>query len=541
MQPSPSLSPAPRQADIDAVVVGAGFAGLYMLHRLRLQGLRVRVFEAGSDLGGTWYWNGYPGARCDVESVDYSYSFSPEIEQAWTWSERFASQAEILRYLDFVAARLDLRRDIQFDTRVAGAQYDENTRLWTVRAAGDTLTARYLVLAVGCLSAANVPDFDGLDDFQGRWLHTGRWPREGVDLKGKRVGVIGTGSSGIQLIPAIAPDVASLYVFQRSPSFSVPARNAPLSAEFQHDIKRSYPARRARNRQSAAGYHYDPNFESALDVTPEQRELEYEARWRKGGAGFLVAYKDLLVNADANATAAQFVSAKIRALVRDPATAEALVPRDFPIGARRLCLDSNYYATFNRDNVSLVDLQREPLERIVPTGVRTARADYALDVLILATGFDAMTGQLLALDIRGRGGLALREKWRDGARSYLGIGVAGFPNMFVVAGPGSPSVLSNMVLSIEQHVEWVADCIQHLDRGGYGAIEASGASENAWTAELAKLAERTLYPKVRSWYTGANVPGKPRVFTPYVGGAHRYREICGKVALQDYRGFVLTR
>jgi cyclohexanone monooxygenase len=526
--------------DYDAIVVGAGFAGLYMLHRLRQLGLSARVFEAGEDIGGTWYWNSYPGARCDVESLDYSYSFSDELQQEWTWTERFATQPEILRYIHFVAGRLDLRRDISLRTRVTAAAYDEPAGRWQVRTdRGEAVTARFCIMAAGCLSVPTVPDMPGLQDFQGRWLHTGNWPKQGVDLAGQRVGVIGTGSSGIQLIPAIAPDVAQLYVFQRTASYSVPARNAPLDPAQMPALKAGYAERRARNRQSAAGYVHDPNFQSALEVPADQREREYQARWNIGGVCFIVAYKDLLLNQAANDTAAEFARRKIRQTVRNPEVAEALIPRGSPMGARRLCLDSNYYETYNRANVSLVNLLQSPIEKIVAEGVRTSDATYALDTLIFATGFDAMTGPLLAIDIRGRGGLSLRQKWADGPRTYLGLAVAGFPNLFVIAGPGSPSVLSNMVVSIEQHVEWIAQCLRHLERNSLSAIEALPDSEADWVEHVNTLADRTLYPLARSWYSGDNIPGKPRVFMPYVGGVHKYRERCEQVAADGYRGFVL--
>ncbi len=524
----------------DAVVVGAGFAGLYTLHALRQVGLSVHAFEAGDDVGGTWYWNGYPGARCDVESVDYSYSFSDALQQEWTWTERFASREEILAYLRFVADRLDLRRDISLGTRVAAAQYDEAANSWNVRTSrGERISARFCIMATGCLSAATVPRIEGLAEFEGHWLHTGNWPKEVVDLTGRRVGVIGTGSSGIQVIPSIADKVEHLYVFQRTPSFSVPARNAPLDPVFVQKTKTSYAERRTRNRQSAAGYVYDPNFESALEVPDDRRRQEFEFRWQKGGACFLVAYKDLLLSHDANEAAADFVREKIRRIVRDQRVAEALIPRGYPIGARRLCLDTGYYDTFNRANVTLVDLLEQPIDRIVPEGVRTTRATYPLDVLVFATGFDAMTGPLLAIDIRGRAGMSLRKKWAAGPRTYLGLCVAGFPNLFVVAGPGSPSVLSNVVVSIEQHVEWIAACLRHMQERSLTMVEAKPENESAWVEHVNALADRTLYPLARSWYSGDNIVGKPRVFMPYVGGVKKYREHCEQVAAQGYQGFML--
>jgi cyclohexanone monooxygenase len=527
--------------ELDAVVVGAGFAGLYTLHRLRGLGLTARVFEAGDDIGGTWYWNRYPGARCDVESMDYSYSFSDELQQHWTWTERYASQPEILRYINHVAERFDLRRDIQCSTRVTSAVFDEASRRWEVDTdRGDRVSARFCIMATGCLSTAQVPRFKGLESFEGRWYHTGHWPHEGVDFTGRRVGVIGTGSSAIQSIPIIARQAAHLVVFQRTPNYSVPAHNAPLDRDFERRVKASYGEYRRQARESRVGFVMERNDASALAVPAEEREREYEARWRRGGLGFSSTFADLLTSQDANATAAEFFRAKIRAIVRDPAVADTLCPRDYPLGTKRLCVDTDYYATFNRDNVTLVDIRKEPIEAVTPHGVRTQAAEYALDALVFAIGFDAMTGALLAVDIRGRGGRSLRDKWAAGPRTYLGLTIAGFPNLFVITGPGSPSVLSNMIVSIEQHVDWIADCLVHLRAHGLATIEATLEAEDTWVAHVNEVGHLTLYPRANSWYMGANVPGKPRIFMPYIGGVGTYRQICDDVAARGYTGFTLT-
>jgi cyclohexanone monooxygenase len=527
--------------DVDAVVVGAGLAGMYALHRLRQLGLSARVFETGGDVGGTWYWNRYPGARCDVESMEYSYSFSDELQQEWCWTERYAGQAEILRYVNHVAERFDLRRDIQFNTRVVSAHFDEAATRWQITTEqGERVSARYCIMAVGCLSTAQVPAIPGLERFQGRWYHTGRWPHEAVDFSGQRVGVIGTGSSGIQSIPVIARQAAHLFVFQRTPNFAFPARNVPLDPEDVCRIKASYAELRQAERTSRAGYMIDRGEQPALSVSPAEREREYARRWERGGFGYTSAYNDLLTDAAANETAASYVRDRIREIVRDPAVAELLLPRDHPIGTKRLPLDSGYYETYNRENVTLVDIRSSPIEAITPTGLRTSSAEYALDSIVFATGFDAMTGPLFGIDIRGRGGCALREKWAAGPRAYLGIASHGFPNLFMITGPGSPSVLSNMIVSIEQHVDWTMDCLTHLRDRGFKRIEPELTAEDDWVEHVNEIAHTTLYPQANSWYMGANIPGKPRIFMPYVGGVGTYRQICDDIAADGYRGFTLS-
>ena len=526
---------------VDAVIVGAGFAGLYMLHRLRGLGLSARVIEAGDGVGGTWYWNRYPGARCDIESLEYQYGFDDELPREWRWTERYATQPEILRYLNHVADRLDLRRDIRFETRVTAAHYDEAAGRWRVTTdRGDQITATYCIMATGCLSAARVPDYEGLESFRGEWYHTGAWPHEGVDFTGKRVGVIGTGSSAIQSIPRIAEQAAHLFVFQRTPNFSVPAHNGPIDPEYERQMVERYTEQRRLARESRAGIlAVKPNERSALEATPEERLAEFEARWKLGGFAIGAAFADQAINPEANELVAEFVRGKIRAVVKDPAVAELLCPRDYPFGTKRLCVDTDYFETFNRDNVTLVDLKRAPIEAITPTGLRTVDAEYELDCIVFATGFDAMTGALLNIDIRGRGGLALREKWEGGPRTYLGLQVAGFPNLFTITGPGSPSVLSNMVVSIEQHVDWITDCIAYLRERGLTTIEATVEAEDAWVDHVNEVASFTLYPRANSWYIGANVPGKPRVFMPYIGGVGTYAQKCEEIAANGYQGFAL--
>ncbi len=529
-----------RVGACDAVIVGAGLAGLYMLHRLRGLGLTARVYEAGSDVGGTWYWNRYPGARCDVESMDYSYSFSDELQQEWQWSERYATQPEILRYINHVADRFDLRGDIQFATRVTTALFDAATSRWAIQTdSGERVSARFCIMAIGCLSTAQMPRFPGLETFTGEWYHTGNWPHAGVDFTGQRVGVIGTGASGIQSIPIIAQQATHLFVFQRTPNFTIPAWNAPLDLEHERRLKAKYAEHRRKNRESRAGFVVPVGDMPALEAPPDERQRAYEACWARGGFGFTSAFADIGTNMEANDTAAAFVRAKIRDIVRDPAVAETLSPHDHPIGTKRLPLDTDYYDTFNRDNVTLIDVRKDLIEAITPDGLRTREAAYALDSIVFATGFDAMTGALLNIDIRGRAGGTLKEKWVAGPRTYLGIAIADFPNLFIITGPGSPSVLSNMMVSIEQHVDWIADCIAYLRACDLAAIEATIEAEDGWVAHVNDVGNTTLYPRADSWYVGANIPGKPRIFMPYVGGVGAYRKICDDIAAKGYKGFTL--
>lgn len=537
-----TAAPETGQPTYDAVVVGAGFSGLYMLHRLRRMGLRTVVLERGSGVGGTWFWNRYPGARCDVESVDYCYSFSDELTRGWSWSERYAGQPEILRYLEHVADRFDLKRDIRFCTTVTAARYDDTAGGWTITTdGGSSLRATYCVMATGNLSTPKPADIPGADRYEGDWFHTGRWPDHPVNLRGRRVAVIGTGSSGIQVITTIAPMTARLYVLQRTPNYSMPAWNRPLSVTEVRAAKAESRTRRALCRQSETGTPLEPPTRRAVDVTPHERLLRYEEGWRRGGISALsFAFTDMFTSAESNRYAQEFARSKIAALVKDPAVARALSPRHY-IGTKRTCVDTGYFQTYNRDNVELVDLRTHPLEAATPTGIRVGAREIAVDVIITATGFDAITGALDAIDIRGRQGQRLSEKWAAGPRTLLGIQTAGFPNLFMITGPGSPSVLSNMVVSIEQHVDWIAGCIAHLRRCGADTIEATAEAENRWTAHVESLAAQTLYPQVDSWYVGANVPGKPRVFSVYVAGCGSYREECRRVVAQGYEGFRMGR
>jgi len=527
---------------MDAVVVGAGFAGLYALHKLRSQGLSVRVFEAAPDVGGTWYFNRYPGARCDVESVDYCYSFSDELQQEWNWTEKYATQPEILRYLNWVADKLDLRRDVTVNAKVTSAVLDEQTLHWTVTTdTGETVTARFCLMATGPLSAAITPKFKGMETFEGEVYHTAEWPHADVDFSGKRVAVIGTGSSGIQSIPIIAEQAGQLYVFQRTPNYSVPAGNMPLTPDDMAQIKAGYDERRRLSWRSGGGSPHIAHPKRTMDVTPEERRQAFEKRWQLGGVLFSKTFPDQMVDPAANQEAIKFYEEKVRALIDDPDVADLLIPDDHPIGTKRICTDSHYFETYNRPNVELISVRKTPIESIDATGINTTGAHYDLDMIVLATGFDAMTGALSKIDIVGRGGQTLRGDWRHGPRTYLGLGVDGFPNLFIVSGPGAPAVLANMVLHAEAHVNWIADCIAHLDEHGYAGIEASGDAVNLWIAECAARADATLFPKADSWYVGANVPGKPRVFMLFVSGFAVYNDICAEVAAAGYSGFDLLK
>jgi cyclohexanone monooxygenase len=537
-----SISDRGEGRTYDVVVVGAGFAGMYMLYRLRGLGFSVRVYEQGSGVGGTWYWNRYPGARCDVESMQYSYSFSDELQQEWDWTERYASQPEILRYANYVADRFNLRPHIQFDTAVQACAFDEDANSWSVTTSdGGTATAKFVVLATGCLSNARKPDIRGLDRFKGAVYHTGNWPHEEVNFTGLRVGIIGTGSSGIQSVPVIAEQAKHLTVFQRTPNYSIPARNAPLSGEDRAVFRKIYPeVRRFAREEAKNGIYTEVPDRGALDDGDNERRCKYEARWARGGLTFMSVYNNLALDKGANDTAADFVREKIAETVEDRATAKLLQPTSYPIGTKRICIDTDYFETFNRPNVTLVDIKTNPIEEILPHAVRTGGKDYEIDALVLATGFDAMTGSVAKIDIRGRDGLTLNRKWAEGPKTYLGLMSAGFPNLFIITGPGSPSVLSNMIVSIEQHVDWIADCLSFMRDGGLGTIEAEPTAEEKWVAHVNEVAYTTLYPQANSWYMGANIPGKPRVFMPYIGGVGPYRQICNEVAAKGYQGFALT-
>ena len=538
---SAQASPARGIEACDVVIVGAGYAGMYMLHRLRGLGFSARVFEQGGGVGGTWYWNRYPGARCDVESMQYSYSFSEELQQEWDWSEHYAPQPEILKYANHVADRFDLRRDIQFNTRVERAVFDERENTWSVTTSdGKTVQAQFVVLATGCLSNARKPDIEGLESFKGPVYHTGNWPHEDVDFTGLRVGLIGTGSSGIQSTPVIAEQAKHLTVFQRTANFSIPARNAALTDEERDTFRSNYPEIRQFARESTRnGIYAEQPDRGALDDSDETRNGKYAARWDRGGLTFMYVYNNLGLDRDANDTAANFVRGKIAEIVNDPETAKLLQPNSHPIGTKRICIDTDYFATFNRPNVSLVDIKTNPIEEITANAVRVAGVDHEVDALVLATGFDAMTGSVAKIGISGRGGQTLNQKWVEGPKTYLGLMSAGFPNLFIITGPGSPSVLSNMIVSIEQHVDWIADCLRHMREQGLVTMEADSEAEDKWVAHVNEVASGTLYPQANSWYMGANIPGKPRIFMPYIGGVGVYRRICDEVAAKGYEGFLM--
>ena len=529
-----------KSENFDAVIVGAGFAGMYMLHKCRALGLSVRVFEVGEGVGGTWYWNRYPGARCDVESVQYSYQFDSELEQEWTWSEKYSTQPEILKYANHVADRFDLRSDIQFKTRVLSAEYSKIDKVWVVKTdKSEKITTRFCIFATGCLSSTNTPKLEGTETFNGLSYHTGRWPHGGVDFSGLRVGVIGTGSSAIQSIPEIAKKANQLTVFQRTANYTIPARNSELSEEYVASIKADYPGLRERARNKPAGYDIPLNPQSVLEVDIKDANNEFQRRWELGGTQFLGAYGDLLFNAESNKVAAEFVKNKIREIVSDPEPAELMCPTNI-IGCKRLCVDTDYYATYNRSNVQLIDVSSKPIERITPQGILHDGTEYEFDAIVFATGFDAMTGALANIKIIGKDHSLLTEKWRDGPQTYLGLASNGFPNMFMITGPGSPSVLTNMLPSIEQHVNFIAGCISHVVDNGLSAVEPDRKAEEDWGLHVNEVADLSLRSTCASWYVGANVPGKPRVFSPYIGGFPKYVERCEQVAGNNYEGFTLV-
>jgi cation diffusion facilitator CzcD-associated flavoprotein CzcO len=523
----------------DALVIGAGVSGLYALHHLRGMGLSVRVYDGASGVGGTWWYNRYPGARVDAPgSPFYCYTFSDELMQEWDWTETQSDQATVLSYLDYVADRFDLRRDIQLETWVQDARYDELSQCWTVETStGACVSAHFLICATGALSTAHKPDIPGIDDFAGECHHTSRWPHEPVSFAGKRVGVIGTGSSGVQVIPEIARDAAHLTVFQRTPQYTVPARNHPLESEVLSHARKDWDGIREVMSRSPFGGPFEAPTRSALDDTPEERQAVYEELWEQGSFRLLQeSYSDLMTNKEANRTAADFLRGKIREVVRDPRTAEKLMP-DYFLGTKRLILDDGYYETFNRDNVTLVDLREDPIEEITPSGVRTATRDHPLDMLVLATGFDAISGAMLHLNPKGRGGTSLEEKWKTRIDTYLGMTIAGFPNLFMIHGPGTPGVLYNMPLGAEREAQWIGNCIRHLRERDLGAVEPTPDAEEVWNREVNEFADETLYPLTDSWYTGANIPGKPRQFCVHLGGP-AYFERISEVAAKGYEGFV---
>ena len=527
-----------KNVDVDVVVVGAGFSGLYLLYRLRKAGFSTRVFERGGDVGGTWYWNRYPGARCDVESLQYSYSFDEQLQQDWHWPEKFSAQPDILAYANHVADRFNLKKDIEFNVEVKASRFDENLKTWKITTnTGEEIDAQYFIMATGCISTTQIPNIKGLSDYVGNTFHTGDWPHEEVDFSGQSIAVIGTGSSGIQSIPVLAKQAKKLTVFQRTPNYSIPSQNEPMTKKYERSWKDVYSERRKEMRYSAHGSLKDLNDVPALSVDEDQRQELYTKRWAIGGTGFLGSFNDLLTNADANYTAAEYVRQQIKRVVKDKETAEILCPRSYPIGTKRICIDTGYFETYNRENVKLVDISKKPIQRLVADGIIVDDQLYAFDSIIFATGFDAMTGSIFNVDIKGRGGLALKEKWNAGPKTYLGLMSASFPNLFMITGPGSPSVKSNMIMSIEQHVDLVIETLLSMRRKGLSVVEPELEAENEWVDHVQEVANKTLFPQANSWYMGANIPGKPRLFMPYIGGVGAYREICEEIVANNYRGF----
>ena len=527
-----------KNVDVDVVVVGAGFSGLYLLYRLRKAGFSTRVFERGGDVGGTWYWNRYPGARCDVESLQYSYSFDEQLQQDWHWPEKFSAQPDILAYANHVADRFNLKKDIEFNVEVKASRFDENLKTWKITTnTGEEIDAQYFIMATGCISTTQIPNIKGLSDYVGNTFHTGDWPHEEVDFSGQSIAVIGTGSSGIQSIPVLAKQAKKLTVFQRTPNYSIPSQNEPMTKKYERSWKDVYSERRKEMRYSAHGSLKDLNDVPALSVDEDQRQELYTKRWAIGGTGFLGSFNDLLTNADANYTAAEYVRQQIKRVVKDKETAEILCPRSYPIGTKRICIDTGYFETYNRENVKLVDISKKPIQRLVADGIIVDDQLYAFDSIIFATGFDAMTGSIFNVDIKGRDGLALKEKWNAGPKTYLGLMSASFPNLFMITGPGSPSVKSNMIMSIEQHVDLVIETLLSMRRKGLSVVEPELEAENKWVDHVQEVANKTLFPQANSWYMGANIAGKPRLFMPYIGGVGAYREICEEIVANNYRGF----
>jgi cyclohexanone monooxygenase len=527
-----------KTGEVDVVVVGAGFSGLYLLYKLRRHGFTSRVFERGGDVGGTWYWNRYPGARCDVESMQYSYSFDEELQQEWHWPEKFSAQPDILAYANHVADRYDLRKDIEFNVEVKKASFDEKVRCWEIETGkGEKITTQYFIMATGCISTVQIPKIPGLEGFKGEVYHTGNWPHKEIDFSSKRIAVVGVGSSGIQSIPVLAEQARHLTVFQRTPNYSIPSQNEPMTADYEKSWKSDYASRRDEMRYTPHGSLKDLNDKSALSANEEERQLTYQKRWEIGGAGYLGAFNDLLTNIESNDTASEFVREKIREIVKDPVIAEKLSPKTYPIGTKRICIDSGYFETFNRENVELVDINEMPIEKITSTGLLAAGTTYRFDAIIFATGFDAMTGSIFNVEINGRDRKRLKEKWSGGPRTYLGLMTEAFPNLFMITGPGSPSVKSNMIMSIEQHVDFVLDSLIYMRNHELKLIEPQIESENKWVEHVQSVANQTLFPRANSWYMGANIPGKPRLFMPYIGGVGQYRRICEEVVTKGYDGF----
>jgi cation diffusion facilitator CzcD-associated flavoprotein CzcO len=529
----------------DIVIVGAGVAGLYMLHRAKQAGLSARLFEAAAGVGGTWYWNRYPGARVDIESVEYCYSFSKELQQDWNWTERFSSQGEVLKYLNHVADRFGLRENIELSTRVESAVFDERTQRWSIKTNREEVSAQFCVMATGCLSAPKKPDVPGVETFAGEQYFTSKWPHEPVSFAGKRVAVIGTGSSAIQSIPIIAQEVAQLTVFQRTANFIVPLRNRPMDPEYAKSIKKNYDELRQMQLRTFGGFvcvdgiPQQPLNISALSVSAEEREKEYKLRYAAGGLCFYTSYADLLTNTEANKTLADFLRRKIREKVKDPAVADMLTPKDYPVLTKRLCADNGYYETFNRDNVRLVDVKVTPIDKITSKGIVVGGTEHQFDAIVFATGFDAVTGALTNVDIRGRGGAALKEEWKDGPQTYLGLMTSKFPNLFNVAGPGSTASLTSAIQCDEHQIGLVMECIEHVRSNGHKLIEPTSNAQIKWTDHIQEAAGKTLFPLANSWYVGANVPGKARKILLDLGGFNAYIDKCAEVVSREFEGFAV--
>ena len=531
------------QHQLDAVIIGAGFSGLYQMLCLRDRlGLSVLGLDMADGVGGTWYWNRYPGARCDSESHSYSYYFSDELLKNWTWSERYPGQAEILEYLNFVADHFDLKRSFRFKTKLLSAHYDEQANLWELCTDdGERYRTRFLISAVGNLSSANIPAIPGLDRFKGPWYHTGQWPHEGVDFTGLSVGVVGTGSTGIQAIPVIAAQAKSLTVFQRTANYSIPAHNGPLDDAFKAYCKDHPDEIRTILHATPNGHPFYISETSALSLSEQERHAIYEKAWEKGGLRFRASFKDLLSSEEANKTAAEFIKQKIRSMVKDPRKAQVLSDIDHPFAAKRPPIDTHYFETYNLAHVDLIDIRENPIDSMTEEGIRTTNGLFKLDAIVFATGFDAMTRPILNLNLRGRNGVALSDAWEAGPINYMGLQVPGFPNFFMVTGPGSPSVLTNMPVAIEQHVEWISDCIAHMRAEGLHRVEPQPQASAQWMQEVNQAAAATLLPKAKhSWYLGANIPGKPRVFMPYAGGMAHYRKRCETITANGYEGFLMA-
>ncbi len=535
----PNQATYPKFRFYDVIIVGAGFAGLYALYKLRKLNLSARIYERGGGLGGTWYWNRYPGARCDLESLEYSYSFSEELQQEWDWSDRYGTQPEILEYANFVAKRFDLIKDIQFNTQITALKFSPDQSQWTISSSkDDDIKASIIILATGNLSIPQLPNIPGIKDFKGRCFHTGDWPHETVNFNKRRVGIIGTGSSGVQAIPIIAQQAAHLSVFQRTANFSIPAHHGPLDPKLRESHKRQYSKYRKDAYSSPIGISkYQRPIKSTFEVSEKERQEIYEAAWKHGGQAILFTFTDFLTNQKANKEAANFVRGKIRKVVEDPITAEILCPDDHPIGSKRLCLDTNYFETYNRKNVSLINIKSKPISKITSTSVVIEDKEHLIDDLVLATGFNAMTGAIKDIDIiNGQGG-SLSETWAKGPATYLGLMVATFPNLFLITGPQSPGVKSQMILSIEQHVNMISRIIAKMKKRNLATVTPSTEAQDEWVDHVAEVANATLAPEANSWYSGDNIPGKPRVFMPYVAGVDKYHQICEKIIKNSYQGF----